>query len=91
MAASINAGELKQIAAELERATAQHQQEEAAFDALISAPCDCPDEKRDDRPRRLRHETLGRDQKVLQGRKETFDPIPIGARNRRKTLVDRLL
>ncbi|MBX4911663.1 MULTISPECIES: hypothetical protein [Rhizobium] len=37
LAASIDAGERQQIAAELERAIAQHQQEEAAFDALISA------------------------------------------------------
>jgi len=37
MAALIDAGERQQIAAELERAIAQHQQEEAAFDALISA------------------------------------------------------
>ncbi|WP_167333574.1 hypothetical protein [Sinorhizobium arboris] len=36
LAASIDAGERQQIAAELERAVAQHQQEEAAFDALIS-------------------------------------------------------
>ncbi|APG93093.1 invasion plasmid antigen / internalin (plasmid) [Sinorhizobium americanum] len=36
LAASIDAGERQQIAAELERAVTQHQQEEAAFDALIS-------------------------------------------------------
>ncbi|ASY74355.1 hypothetical protein [Sinorhizobium fredii] len=36
MAASIDAGERQQIAAELEREIAQHQQEEAAFDALIN-------------------------------------------------------
>ncbi|MFQ6242711.1 hypothetical protein [Sinorhizobium meliloti] len=36
LAASIDAGERQQIAAELERAVAQHQQEKAAFDALIS-------------------------------------------------------
>ncbi|WP_318903251.1 hypothetical protein [Sinorhizobium medicae] len=36
LAASIDAGERQQIAVELERAVAQHQQEEAAFDALIS-------------------------------------------------------
>ncbi|WP_318862137.1 hypothetical protein [Sinorhizobium meliloti] len=36
LAASIDAGERQQIAAERERAVAQHQQEEAAFDALIS-------------------------------------------------------
>ncbi|MGH0264802.1 hypothetical protein NKY45_25610 [Sinorhizobium meliloti] len=36
LAASIDAGERQQIAAKLERAVAQHQQEEAAFDALIS-------------------------------------------------------
>ncbi|WP_331375074.1 hypothetical protein [Sinorhizobium chiapasense] len=35
LAASIDAGE-RQIAAELERAVAQHQQQEAAIDALIS-------------------------------------------------------
>lgn len=37
LVASIDAGERQQIAAELERAMRQHQQEEAAFDALISA------------------------------------------------------
>lgn len=37
LAASIDAGERRQIAAELERAIAQHQLEEAAFDALIRA------------------------------------------------------
>ncbi|MGG7539383.1 hypothetical protein [Rhizobium sp. 12,4] len=37
MAASIDADERQEIAAELERAIAQHQDEEAAFDALISA------------------------------------------------------
>lgn len=37
LAASIDAGERQQIAAELERAVAQHQQQEAAFEALISA------------------------------------------------------
>ncbi|WP_208180185.1 hypothetical protein [Sinorhizobium medicae] len=36
LAASFDAGERQQIAAELERAVAQHEQEEAAFDALIS-------------------------------------------------------
>ncbi len=36
LAASIDAGERQQIAAELERAVAQREQEEAAFDALIS-------------------------------------------------------
>ncbi|WP_192925749.1 hypothetical protein [Sinorhizobium meliloti] len=36
LAASVDAGERQQIAAELERAVAQHQQEEAAFDALTS-------------------------------------------------------
>ncbi|CCE98588.1 hypothetical protein SFHH103_04098 (plasmid) [Sinorhizobium fredii HH103] len=36
LAASIDAGEHQQIAAELERAVALHQQEEAAFDELIS-------------------------------------------------------
>ncbi|WP_164476211.1 hypothetical protein [Sinorhizobium glycinis] len=36
LAASIDAGERQLIAAELERAVALHQQEEAAFDALIS-------------------------------------------------------
>ncbi|WP_193603920.1 hypothetical protein [Sinorhizobium medicae] len=36
LAASIDAGERQQIAAELERAVAQQQQEEPAFDALIS-------------------------------------------------------
>ncbi|WP_337761373.1 hypothetical protein [Sinorhizobium meliloti] len=36
LASSIDAGERQQIAAELERAVAQRQQEEAAFDALIS-------------------------------------------------------
>ncbi|MBP2450079.1 hypothetical protein [Rhizobium leguminosarum] len=35
--ASIDAGERLQIAAELERAVAQHQQEEAAFAELFSA------------------------------------------------------
>jgi hypothetical protein len=37
LAASIDAGERQEIAAELEQAIVQHQQEEAAFDALISA------------------------------------------------------
>ncbi|MCW1413337.1 hypothetical protein OLZ32_34965 [Rhizobium sp. 1AS11] len=37
LAASIDAGERLQITAELERAIAQHEQEEAAFDAQISA------------------------------------------------------
>ncbi|WP_244665679.1 MULTISPECIES: hypothetical protein [Rhizobiaceae] len=36
LAASIDTGERQQISVELERAVAQHQQEEAAFDALIS-------------------------------------------------------
>ncbi|MEY9103751.1 hypothetical protein ABIA24_006724 [Sinorhizobium fredii] len=48
LAASIDAGERQQIAAELERAIAQHQQEEAAFDALISAtsPAFCSPSRR---------------------------------------------
>ncbi|WP_193378128.1 hypothetical protein [Sinorhizobium fredii] len=37
LAVSIDAGERQEIAAELGQAIAQHQQEEAAFDALISA------------------------------------------------------
>jgi hypothetical protein len=37
LAASIDAGERQQIAAELERARAQLQQEEAEIDALINA------------------------------------------------------
>lgn len=37
LAASMDAGERQQIAAELERAIAEHRQEDAAFDALISA------------------------------------------------------
>ncbi|WP_164856484.1 hypothetical protein [Sinorhizobium meliloti] len=36
LAASIDASERQQIAAELERAVAQYQQEKAAFDVLIS-------------------------------------------------------
>lgn len=36
LAEAIDAGERKQIAAELERAVAIYEEEEAAFDALIS-------------------------------------------------------
>ena len=37
LAASMDAGERQQIAAELDQAIAQHAEEEAAFDALFSA------------------------------------------------------
>lgn len=37
LAASLDAGERQQIAAELEQAMVQHAEEEVAFDALFSA------------------------------------------------------